>query len=274
MLQSTGIPDSEFRRTCDALTNLNYKFVDFGNIPFTNIITNLENIQEGSLIARSGTKFVNLMSNDSTLFDVNDNEIEKSKFINSIDYDRNTFDQFYYNKLNLPLLNDDIKTFKYSEVKNIELTKSMFFKPTSDLKAFSATIVWGGETLESVIKSGTYQEFDEDNETILMTSLKEPEFEWRFFIVNNEVITGSQYFKDGSLNTAPFESIPLDVLGKAEEYAKLYTPADIFVMDLCLIKDEIKIVEYNCWNASGFYDSNLEKLFEAVQEFKSNRRAK
>lgn len=271
VVQSSGIHDDEFRRTCDALKALNYNFTDFGMIPFTNCITNFETIQSNQLIARSGTKFIKLISNDEILTDAQDNVIDSSKLKGSIDYNQQNFDQLHYNTLNLPLLNADTKIFKYSEVKDVEFYDSYFFKPTNDLKAFNATVVYAGETLDSNVKSKTYQIFDEDNETVLMTTLKNVEVEYRFFVVDGEVITGSQYYKNGELNKAAFEDIPIDVKNTAYEYAKLYQPVDIFVMDLCIEDDDIKIVEYNCWNASGFYESNLAQLFEAVQSFKEKQ---
>ena len=39
-------------------------------------------------------------------------------------------------------------------------------------------------------------------------------------------------------------------------------------MDLADTKEGIKIVEYNSWNASGLYKTNIPKIFNAVQEFK------
>jgi len=56
---------------------------------------------------------------------------------------------------------------------------------------------------------------------------------------------------------------------EAEEYAKLYRPADIFVMDLAKTKEGTKIVEYNCWNCSGLYHTNIEKLFFEVDNYKA-----
>lgn len=269
LIQSSGIQDDEFRRTCDALKELNYNFVDFGMVPFTECLTNLESITAENLIARSGTKFVKVAT-EGKITDIHDKPIDNTRFANAIDYNQQNFDQLYYNTLGLPLLNADTKIFKYSDVKDTEFYDSYFFKPTNDLKVFNACIVYEGQTLASVITSGMHQKFDEANETVLMTTLKHVKEEFRFFVVNQEVITGSRYYVDGELNKAPYEDIPKDIRDAADEYAKLYRPADIFVMDLCTIDDDIKIVEYNCWNASGFYMSDLNKLFEAVQTFKVN----
>ncbi len=55
---------------------------------------------------------------------------------------------------------------------------------------------------------------------------------------------------------------------KAIEYSKLYQPLDLFVMDLAETDSGIKIVEYNCWNASGVYKCNLRDLLFRVNMIK------
>lgn len=39
-------------------------------------------------------------------------------------------------------------------------------------------------------------------------------------------------------------------------------------MDLTKKENDFKIVEYNCWNASGLYNIDMVKLFEQVEEYK------
>lgn len=54
----------------------------------------------------------------------------------------------------------------------------------------------------------------------------------------------------------------------AKEYAKLYSPSEIFVMDLGTVGSEIRIIEYNCWNASGLYETNRVELYGRINEIK------
>ena len=39
-------------------------------------------------------------------------------------------------------------------------------------------------------------------------------------------------------------------------------------MDLAETPEGISIVEYNCWNASGLYKTNIAKIFDAVDKYK------
>ena len=43
---------------------------------------------------------------------------------------------------------------------------------------------------------------------------------------------------------------------------------DYYVIDLCETDDGIEIVEYNCWNASGFYKTDIKKILSRITELK------
>ena len=42
-------------------------------------------------------------------------------------------------------------------------------------------------------------------------------------------------------------------------------------MDLADTPEGIKIIEYNCWNASGLYKTNIPKIFNTVQDFQIDK---
>lgn len=56
-----------------------------------------------------------------------------------------------------------------------------------------------------------------------------------------------------------------------EEMIKIYQLADAFVIDICevLIDGErrYKIVEAGCINSAGFYQANMQKLIDALENF-------
>ncbi len=107
-----------------------------------------------------------------------------------------------------------------------------------------------------------------ENETcVLSFDIANIKRECRFFVVN-EVVTGSHY----RINNVTICKVisPDDVIWSiANEYAKLYQPHDVFVMDIAETDDGFKIVEYNCLNASGLYHSDVKKLFTALQDYKN-----
>ncbi len=42
------------------------------------------------------------------------------------------------------------------------------------------------------------------------------------------------------------------------------------MIDIELVNNKYKIMEFNCLNASGFYESNLYKLINAVENYYEN----
>jgi ATP-grasp domain, R2K clade family 3 len=46
-----------------------------------------------------------------------------------------------------------------------------------------------------------------------------------------------------------------------------YQVADAFVIDVCIANDQLQIVEINNINSAGFYDCNMFKLIEALENF-------
>jgi hypothetical protein len=146
----------------------------------------------------------------------------------------------------------------------LSFSKDMFIKPSRDQKAFNPGILEAGTTVESFIKSQHYEEFFLD-EVLIVAPVKEIYSEYRFFVVDGSVITGSMYKMNGKLLIK--EDVPPLILDCAKEYAKLYHPDKVFTMDLADTPEGIKIVEYNCWNASGLYATDSQKIFFAVHDF-------
>ena len=47
----------------------------------------------------------------------------------------------------------------------------------------------------------------------------------------------------------------------------IYQPAEAFVIDVCLVEDDWKIVEINCINAAGFYLCDIQKLITELEYY-------
>lgn len=276
LMQTSGFNTKTVLEQYETLNRLGYEVNDFGLIPFTNTITNLDVILEPDtkFIIKGGTKILMILEDISHLSESSDSLNEEQKknsdsYIEAlkkgIDYNLKSFDQFEYKDYDLPLLNNDAEYLFVSEILERSFEKDMFIKPSRDLKAFNGGIIKAGETVQSFIDKNYPQPFYK-NEQVVLNNLQDIYYEYRFFVIDKEVITASLY-KRGS--TIIYDSmIPDYIMNKAKEYAKLYQPADIFAMDLAETPQGVKIIEYNCWNASGLYHVDVQKLFHLVNEFK------
>lgn len=283
LLQSNGFKSSYLFEILDTLKRFDIDFKDFG--VFNDGISNLSEIldcdvNETNFITRGGTKFLSILeklklkNRDLSYLDnklpkeiVNNSILYIDKLIKSVDYNVQKFDQKNYSKLDLPLLNSNAKYFDYSKIKNYEFSKETFIKPSRDLKSFNGGVIYAGETIKNYIARTGHSMPSIKDETIVVSDIKEIQEEYRFFIHKDKILAASRYMLNSEVN--PSNIVPEFLTDCAKDYAKLYNPADIFVMDLAVTNEGIKIVEYNCWNASGFYHCNIRDLIFQINEIKS-----
>lgn len=283
LIQSNGFRDSYLFEIAESLKRFNKEFKDFGVVK--NEITNLTEIlkpeyQDYTFITRGGTKFLGILEKlreENKNLSYLDNRLPKEiidnsnfwidKLLNSVDYDVQKFDQKNYSKLSLPLLNSDARYIDYNRIKDYEFTKETFIKPSRDLKSFNGGIIYTGETVQNYIARTGYSSPNIETEKIAVSDIKEIHEEYRFFMHKNQILGCSRYMLNSKVEPSDF--VPEEIKECAIEYSKLYNPAELYVMDLATTPEGTKIVEYNCWNASGFYHSNIRDIIFQVNEIKS-----
>lgn len=284
LIQSNGFKDSYLFEIAESLKIFNIEFKDFGVVK--NGITNLTEIlkpeyTDYNFITRGGTIFLGILEKiryENKDLSYLDNKLLKEiidnsnfwidKLLNSIDYTVQNFDQQNYSKLGLPLLNSDARYFDYSRIKNYEFTKETFIKPSRDLKSFNGGIIYAGETIQNYIARTGYSSPNIKTEKIVVSNIKEIIEEYRFFMHQNKILGCSRYMLNSKVEPSDF--VPEELKKCAIEYSKFYNPAELYVMDLAVTPEGIKIVEYNCWNASGFYHSNIRDIIFQVNEIKGS----
>ena len=146
-----------------------------------------------------------------------------------------------------------------------------FARPTKDTKAFSGQLfernAWN-EWVENVIKEETIskKKILTHNTNVLIAPLKDIQQEVRCWVVGGKVITASRY-KLGSrvlYQNYDHETYFIDF---AQRMVDIYQPAEAFVIDICLSNNELKVVEINCINSSGYYHADMQKLMENIENY-------
>lgn len=148
-----------------------------------------------------------------------------------------------------------------------------FVRPCHDMKAFSGFITdgenmknWQKNVADGEISSGTNQ-LGLDT-PIIVSPEKFILNEWRFFVVNGKVITGSQYRNSYTLWITT--DIDKDVWNFAQDRVNEWQPEKCFVLDIAATKDGLGVMEVNCLNSSGRYACDLVKVFVAIEELYDN----
>lgn len=152
----------------------------------------------------------------------------------------------------------DNKNFFY----NIFNTDKVFIRPNSGFKTFTGLPIHLAE-FDFEINSLRQLTSVADDTLILVSSCKTIKEEYRFFIVNREVVDGSRYKLNEELNIAKGYS------QEALEIAKImcnnkWQPDLAYACDVGIVNGEPKIIELNSFSCSGFYAADMEKLVEAV----------
>jgi hypothetical protein len=157
-------------------------------------------------------------------------------------------------------LNEDTKLIMGEDLHNNWISKVSFIKSIEPKKLT-------GMVLEVEDKEWFEKEYyiDPNEKLVISPCCDRIVQEWRFFILSGEVIVGSQYKHDGVLRIR--EPIPEYIWKKSRMMAEKWLPNEDIVMDICLLNTgEIKVVEFNSINSSGWYNSNIEKFVLKLEE--------
>lgn len=161
------------------------------------------------------------------------------------------------------MLNGDSLIHKFTD--KIDFSGGeLFIRPTKDTKVFTGQ-VYNKYEWEDFVENALYNKkhilLNADT-TIQVSTPKKIQQEIRCWIVKGKVITTS-YYRLGNMSYMT-ECNDEIVIEYAQKMVNKYQPADSFVIDICLVDGEPKIVEVNCINCSGFYKQNLSKLIDSL----------
>lgn len=163
------------------------------------------------------------------------------------------------------LLNWDSKIIKFGD-KDFFSEKRFFARPTKDTKVFTGReydMADWGDFVDYALKSGHSTILDKDTE-VQISSIKKIQQEIRFWIVKGEIITASQYRLGNQV--AYSDMVDPAAYDYCREMIKLFQLNEAFVMDLCLVNGEYKIIECGCINCAGFYRADMQKLLISLEK--------
>lgn len=139
-----------------------------------------------------------------------------------------------------------------------------FVRPNGDFKDFSGSVVdyYGWEKFLKSVQEGGYT-FDDQLE-VYAAPCKSLFEEYRMFIVDGKVVSSSKYRLRSILDKKP--NAPQEIADFANKMARIWSPEKAFVMDICKTdQGELKLLELNCFNASGVYAAPLIPIICAVE---------
>jgi hypothetical protein len=133
----------------------------------------------------------------------------------------------------------------------------VFVKPNEDSKILAGGVRRFAEWLEihqSMVAAGRAL----DTAEVVVAKPREIDAEWRLFVVDGQVVTGSMYRPSGD------PRLPPELIGFAERVIAHWQPASVFVLDVARTERTWRIVECNCFNWSRFYVADVERIVRTV----------
>lgn len=160
------------------------------------------------------------------------------------------------------LLNGDGVIRSVEEMSDDIFAEEFFARPLGDTKEFTGQVFdkeeWDNYTKDNPILAS-------DTKIFFAKSKNHIQQEIRCWIVDGKPVTISQYKIGNRANYLNMDHNEEAILF-ATKMAKIYSPARAYCLDICLYQDEYKIVELGCLNHCGFYDANMPKLIQALEE--------
>jgi hypothetical protein len=140
----------------------------------------------------------------------------------------------------------------------------VFIRPDSPLKLFTGQIA-SRQTFSADLEFMGFYDFPA-NSLVVVSSPKEIVVEWRFVIVNGEVVAGSQYKERGRPETRP--DCDVRALELAQRIAALdYQPDPVWIIDICQDSNgTYGLLEIGGFSFAGLYACDRSKVVAAVSK--------
>jgi hypothetical protein len=201
----------------------------------------------------------------------------------------------YYSRLGKYLLSQNYCMLTWGEFKrqmqdwktnhlgNLSNCACLFIRPNKGDKKFVGQVI----DCDKFNPDKVGIEEIEPDELIVVAEPRNIFAEYRFVILNGELLTGSRYKSNGKLSTVKCEQSVLtdcyfrsyrpeddssacyaaEAADLAREIAKIYQPDDVFVIDIAKAKDGYFLLELNAFSCSGFYDCDHDLIVKEVSKY-------
>lgn len=258
-LQCTSRNDSELHLQLAALKKVDG--YSFGLIPFSNEITGIESIpNDRPIVPLAGTKLISMHNQGLTP----DNWV--------VFYDEVAFAQDTYQPiLGMELLNNAAQVMSLQEALDYgTFDETVFIKPSNDLKMFAGTVIDYGQSLQEVLDKMQHQPLVMDD-LVIVAPWRPLHREFRVIVVDG-VPAGFSQYKDDKLKVQARSLTLVDrdrLYFKALELHNHWHPAPVYTIDFAEVgpKRVLKVVEYNCFNASGLYKIDRARVYEDIAKY-------
>ena len=147
----------------------------------------------------------------------------------------------------------------------------IFIRPDAERKEFPGELCSVDQVRSLIQRLDDVDYFAGGDNPIILATPKSLGREWRAFVVDGKVVEISLYAEGGEPTRR--RGAPDAVVSMVTRVAEIYAPAPVFVADIAEALDDrqpqLRVVEYNSFNSSGFYACSIERVAAAVTKYVS-----
>lgn len=147
---------------------------------------------------------------------------------------------------------------------SIGCAQRVFVRPDSPLKPFSGRVLEVDSISLKALDHGFY--YDDETLPVVIAPVANVGREWRFVVVDGQVIAGSGY--NAQMRIAATGGEDAKARSLAEEIASsIEPPSPVYVLDICVVDDECRLLELNPFGGADLYDCDTQAIVEAVSSY-------
>ena len=139
-----------------------------------------------------------------------------------------------------------------------------FIRPDSPLKPFAGRVLARNAVSLAALDHGFY--YDDEQLPVVVAPLRSVGQEWRFVVVEREVVAGSGYRAEGRKAVA---QAPESAAWRfaAEIASEMEPPEPVYVLDVCETPEGLRLLELNPFSGADLYACDLDAVVAAVGRF-------
>jgi hypothetical protein len=139
-----------------------------------------------------------------------------------------------------------------------------FVRPDSPLKPFAGRVLARHAVSLAALDHGFY--YDDEHLPVVVAPLRSVGQEWRFVVVDREVVAGSGYLADGrkAVAQAPDSEAWRFAAAIASE---MEPPEPVYVLDVCATPEGLALLELNPFSGADLYACDTSVVVAEVSRF-------
>lgn len=146
---------------------------------------------------------------------------------------------------------------------SIGCSDRVFVRPDSPLKPFSGRVLDVDSISLKALDHGFY--YEDETLPVIVAPVANVGREWRFVVVDGQVIAGSSY--DAETRSATKAGEDSNALDLAEEIASsIEPPSPVYVLDICEVDEKCRLLELNPFGGADLYDCDPQAIVKAVSD--------